>query len=1229
FLDDNDYEEYKDMAGEWSPPQSSGLKAPAPNNNVLGYVVGRLLEIGSPPSEPSESPVFPPFPIKGCVLGKLYSGKSTCLTHLTQVYSIQVICVETLLQEALQAYHHGEMEVIRTVPDSEQEKANEKYTLSTRARFGEMAEKHLKNGESVPDELLINILVEAINHIPENKGWIIESFPMTLNQAKLLEKALTGLDTDQIPTKGKKRKISPLVTGPKAPKDISIPPPALDFALLIDVSDSEVLKRVAATISIANGEIDPSVSEDKPSSISTTKLKTVNQTVDQIQHRLTGFLDSWKNLENWFSEQQNVLIKVNGEVEVDILCKKVEEVFLTALYNKQNQGKETDKKEDPPHPPPIETPPPPSPPPPPDTSKDTRPPSASSKSEKKGRKGSKSPKESQKRSDSSKDKKGKKPETPKGKESQKSGSPRGRSPGKKSKSLPATPEPVAVTPVEPPPVQPGSPEWVYVNEPLPKEISEFLVPYWETIENTYQTTIKTVLRSLREERLIVVHYLYDIRNKFKDYLKRPDHKQEFVSQWQSDFNSTAEDLWEDEETRAELHQRVDDLRDRLWDICDKRKEEAEQERTDIMQDGWLQDHIGILLNHFLSLMQVEIDRFQDTMRLLSDYYLGMEGKVPSESNQDFTRIPLVDIVNANLQAEIENAKRIPLVPRRPQSSEQNTGKQKSRTNVKEKEDRPLENLGQISEVDEKLVTDTLQTALTAITSMLSLEKQSKEEEDEKEKQMMEMREKDRIKASKAASRASHKDGKKKSPDRKKGGKSPGPAIPTPLLQTQEESVEMQKKQEIKLKMKQEHLAALESEVTAASLRLELIKIKALDFCNDIASQAESAYKDMEMWLGAQFLAEMSSIEKLINIARHHIESSTKLKFELILEKTDFYINSDVQVIPDPPPPPRPPSVESSVNATLTISQLNKLHQQLFQVAPEGLISSKMFIDILVDLTSTNLGNDILPDQWMQLKLPEIKEITSELSQSCDVVNWRMFLLSASLPWPHPTLPQLLNTLHSFKATDHKGCGTVTQEEYGQVKLWFTGTTEESVPDSPTEPLPFNRLEHLITYFFNMFADRRRTPLQLDYTDMLLHFASHSNPVEGFFRALSVLTGKPVLRAQGNNGIFKSLPAMDVIRQSNEKMTKNEDQALQEADTVTVTLDEIVRVFRYSTGNDGDNHRFSTEHTHNKSYYKSLSHIFAELGVGNEECVTVSDLMSHPVFQDLLNNCHLYKFPVSR
>lgn len=55
-----------------------------------------------------------------------------------------------------------------------------------------------------------------------------------------------------------------------------------------------------------------------------------------------------------------------------------------------------------------------------------------------------------------------------------------------------------------------------------------------------------------------------------------------------------------------------DLRDRLWDICDARKEEAEQERLDIINESWLQDSVGITMNHFFSLMQVGAARHSDT-----------------------------------------------------------------------------------------------------------------------------------------------------------------------------------------------------------------------------------------------------------------------------------------------------------------------------------------------------------------------------------------------------------------------------------------------------------------------------------------------------------------------------------------------------------------------------------------------------------------------------------------
>ena len=47
-----------------------------------------------------------------------------------------------------------------------------------------------------------------------------------------------------------------------------------------------------------------------------------------------------------------------------------------------------------------------------------------------------------------------------------------------------------------------------------------------------------------------------------------------------------------------------DLVERLWDICDAKKEENEEERTSLMGNGWIEDHLCILTNLFVMLMQV-------------------------------------------------------------------------------------------------------------------------------------------------------------------------------------------------------------------------------------------------------------------------------------------------------------------------------------------------------------------------------------------------------------------------------------------------------------------------------------------------------------------------------------------------------------------------------------------------------------------------------------------------
>uniref|UniRef100_A0A8C6E7R7 Sperm flagellar 2 n=1 Tax=Moschus moschiferus TaxID=68415 RepID=A0A8C6E7R7_MOSMO len=1285
LLDNSDYEEYKNMVGEWALPEEMAENLPPSNNSILGHVIHRLIESSLPPQVESTVPELPSFAIKGCLLGKTFSGKTTALKALEKSFPIQVLSIDTLVQEAIQAFHDNESvsgaQGLREAPEekalpvrqksgkenqevrdaslaealperedtdarktakAEEVVASDSFSeLTVRAQLGAKSERLLKKGKSISDILLVSIMVNAINQIPIYKGWILDGFPMTLNQAKLLEEALTGYNRNLIELEGKKSQTSTLAVDPTASKEVPLPPSAFDFVMLLDISDNSSLNRMNDIMAEAFSSEAPHEDINQRVAAKNKDTDEDQNLRDQIQHRIVGFLDNWPSLEQWFTEPENILIKINAEVDKQSLCQKVKEMFMTETMKKENkvkkklEEKEAERKEEvsltektsppPPPPPPLE----------PEKEKEVQLPQERSKTPAaKGKQASEPPHGNR---EPLQEGKGKKSET----SLKRKGSPRGKSLGGKIplKKSPAESTDVSPVPAVPAPSKPGSEEWMYVNEPIPEEIPSFLVPYWKLIENSYINSIKTVLRQLREGQHTVLAYLYDIRTGFQQFLRRPDHKQDFVSQWQADFNSLPDDLWDDEETKAELHQRVNDLRDRLWDICDARKEEAEQERLDIINESWLQDSTGIALNHFFSLMQAELNRFQDTKRLLQDYYRAMECKIPMDDAKRFTRVPLVQLDSKDI---LESQLRIPLVPRRSISPESALSKPKTKSILKGKIDYTLESVELNFEADEKMVMDTWQQASLAISHMVAAEIHQRLMEEEKENQPADTKEKPPQAA--ANKKVKKEPPKKKKEDKKGKGKSPPMAEAAPVVVPAEETEEVEVKNELKLRIKEEHLAALQSEEIATQFRLELIKVKALAFLEELVIKAVDVYRLMEKWLGERYLNEMASVEKLTGVARYHIETSTKIQNELYLDQEDFFINGDIKVFPDPPPPVRPPSVEKEEYSTLTIEQLDNLRDQFLDIAPKGIIGNKAFADILLDLVTLNLGTNNFPSSWMNLTQPELQELASLLVTNSESVDWRKFLLVVSLPWPIPLEEELLETLQRFKALDVEQLGTITYEQYKQAGLWFTGDEDIKIPENPLEPLPFNRQEHLIEFFFRLFADCEKDPPQLDYTQMLLYFACHPDSTEGVYRALSVAIGTHVFQpiempspvAEKTSSFTDMSPIeeypelednfMSEERELQEDGEEKEEEIPENANTEMISMETLLQVFR--GGNEVlDANRFASHQKIENTYLENFIKVFQDLGSKNLEPIEVAVLLKHPFIQDLISSYPDYKIPV--
>lgn len=75
----------QNMVGNWAWPEEAGeTKCPPTKNRILGHIILRLRNIAHPPTLDSPSPSFTHFTLKACVLGKQYSGKTTCLARIAE-----------------------------------------------------------------------------------------------------------------------------------------------------------------------------------------------------------------------------------------------------------------------------------------------------------------------------------------------------------------------------------------------------------------------------------------------------------------------------------------------------------------------------------------------------------------------------------------------------------------------------------------------------------------------------------------------------------------------------------------------------------------------------------------------------------------------------------------------------------------------------------------------------------------------------------------------------------------------------------------------------------------------------------------------------------------------------------------------------------------------------------------------------------------------------------------
>ncbi len=212
-------------------------------------------------------------------------------------------------------------------------------------QLGEIAFNSLNAGEPVKDEIIVHILCETIKTLPQDKGWIIDGFPNTYAQAKLLEKALTGFDEDnQLPAKSKHE--SALAPNPKPEEAKPEHKSSIDLVLYLDISNENVLKRSVGRYcgSISQNLYHLQFSQPPEGShTGVNKVETISQVKDpandmeQIQHRITLFEDNWSLMKNFYVKYSSVTCLSAEEFDYGALADSIQSALESFVRQREKR----------------------------------------------------------------------------------------------------------------------------------------------------------------------------------------------------------------------------------------------------------------------------------------------------------------------------------------------------------------------------------------------------------------------------------------------------------------------------------------------------------------------------------------------------------------------------------------------------------------------------------------------------------------------------------------------------------------------------------------------------------------------------------------------------------------------------------------------------------------------------------------------------------------------------
>jgi hypothetical protein len=158
---------------------------------------------------------------------------------------------------------------------------------------------------------------------------------------------------------------------------------------------------------------------------------------------------------------------------------------------------------------------------------------------------------------------------------------------------------------------------------------ESIFTQWTKMHENYICGVKIFFKNLRKQKENIILTFNRMQEKFVEFLRRPSLKMVVINKFQKKYNKFFDEypqLRGDGQVKAEFHQDVSDLSDRIWEVIEERKSEAIAERRKIMESGHVEKEMEKFYDNLENLFSLEVDKFVTNVNTIRDFYCSMDLK---------------------------------------------------------------------------------------------------------------------------------------------------------------------------------------------------------------------------------------------------------------------------------------------------------------------------------------------------------------------------------------------------------------------------------------------------------------------------------------------------------------------------------------------------------------------------------------------------------------------------